>query len=275
MDERHSMPEAGCEQEAYEVRLRSYYGPVLPDQPLPDTSWQHVRAQLQPRRSIHRWRSELVRHIGVRAQPQLPWSFQTAFISIAEEARFEHPLSMLGYRTGSRIHTPRIRVSLLARHPLQLLLPVHSVHSLVDAELNVLLASGCARYQAIRRPGYVLVRLLLCVAFLIALSGVLWTVYTWHDRLWLVVPLALLLLVVPGMVVFWLLNRQSRRMILRADERMVQWIGREQSCRGLRALAARSRTPARKRWGEPSLHERIDQVCGSVAMTNEERILAR
>ncbi|GAC1648205.1 MAG: hypothetical protein NVS4B12_16480 [Ktedonobacteraceae bacterium] len=46
-----------------------------------------------------------------------------------------------------------------------------------------------------------------------------------------------------------------------ADVLVVQWIGREQTCRGLHALAARRHTPSRKMWGELSLDERINSIC--------------
>ena len=59
----------------------------------------------------------------------------------------------------------------------------------------------------------------------------------------------------------------------RADAVVVQWLGRERTCRGLHALANRSRSPSRSKWGEPSLAERIKRVCGKQVTIEEDRLM--
>jgi hypothetical protein len=72
-------------------------------------------------------------------------------------------------------------------------------------------------------------------------------------------PIAMILYI----SVAWLLFVQARSIAFRADTLMVLWLGRERVCRGLHAWADRSHAPARRQWGEPSLVERIERVCGT------------
>jgi hypothetical protein len=56
---------------------------------------------------------------------------------------------------------------------------------------------------------------------------------------------------------------------------MVQWLGRGRACQGLHALASRSqhsRVRSQKRWGEVSLVERINRVCGIQIPVEHERL---
>jgi len=65
-------------------------------------------------------------------------------------------------------------------------------------------------------------------------------------------------------------------MAIQADNLMVQWLGRGRACEGLHALANRTGTPSRGRWGELSLEERIARVCGTrVSIEHERLTLAR
>ena len=70
-----------------------------------------------------------------------------------------------------------------------------------------------------------------------------------------------------------LLHVQGRRSVFRADAQVVKWLGRERTCRGLHALADRSRSPRRGKWGEPSLAERIKRVCGTQVTIEEDRLM--
>lgn len=126
-----------------------------------------------------------------------------------------------------------------------------------QAELDVLLATGLARSIYARKPAYVLVRLLLaCVVLLASITlALLWL----HHLLFVGIPIAMALYIsVP-----WLLNLQARSIVFHADTLTVLWLGRSHVCSGLHSLADRSRTPRRSRWGEPSLAERIERVCGT------------
>jgi len=69
-----------------------------------------------------------------------------------------------------------------------------------------------------------------------------------------------------------LLHVQGRRLAFRADSLIVLWLGRERTCRGLHALAARTPWSSRRAWGEPSLVERIHRVCGTRVAVEEDRL---
>lgn len=51
---------------------------------------------------------------------------------------------------------------------------------------------------------------------------------------------------------------------------MVQWLGRSTVCQGLHALADRKHY--RVGWGEPSLAERINRICGTGVTVEDERL---
>jgi hypothetical protein len=135
-----------------------------------------------------------------------------------------------------------------------------------QAALDVLLATGLARSIYARKPGYVLVRLLLvCVMLLASITlTLLWT----HHLPFLGIPIAIVLYAsVP-----WLLNLQARSIAFHADTQIVLWLGRSHVCSGLHSLADYSRTPRRSRWGEPSLAERIERVCGTRAEDRDNQL---
>ena len=67
-------------------------------------------------------------------------------------------------------------------------------------------------------------------------------------------------------------QRQARSLAFRADTLMVRWLGRGPACSGLHALAERSQAPRRRRWGEPSLVERIERVCRAGVEARENRL---
>src|SRR5260370_839628 len=69
-----------------------------------------------------------------------------------------------------------------------------------------------------------------------------------------------------------LLQIQGRRSAFKADVLVVQWLGRSRACQGLHALANRDRSRRRSRWGEPSLAERIDRVCGTQVTSEANRL---
>jgi len=132
-------------------------------------------------------------------------------------------------------------------------------------ELDVLVATGLARYQYEQEPKHRVLRLLLDFALL--LSSVAAILFILQDRLISIIPIAILL------CALWLLHLHGRRLAFRADVLIVQWLGREAVCRGLHALADRSRSPRRGKWGEPSLAERIERVCGSRVTIEEDRLM--
>ncbi len=124
-------------------------------------------------------------------------------------------------------------------------------------ELDVLLATGLARSICARKPTYTLGRFLLASVVLIA-SLVL--ILSWMHHVPLVgFPIAIALCI----SVEWLIHTQARSIAFHADALMVLWLGRGHVCNGLHALADHSRKPRRRRWGEPSLAERIKRICGT------------
>ena len=126
-----------------------------------------------------------------------------------------------------------------------------------QTELDVLLATGLARSIVARKPAYRLGQFLLVALLLIACAAL--SLFWLHHMPFVGFPVALLL----GAVAAWLWHMQARSLAFHADRLMVWWWGRSRACRGLHALADRSRRPERKRWSEPSLEERIERVCGA------------
>ena len=130
-----------------------------------------------------------------------------------------------------------------------------------QSELDVLLATGLARYLCTRKPAYAVSRLLL--SSVIPLACIILFLLWMYALPYYVLPIAIVLSLLLCAVALWLLHKQGRRMAIRADELMVQWLGRGRACEGLHALAHRTDRPSRAHWSEPSLEERIARVCGT------------
>ncbi|GAC1384908.1 MAG: hypothetical protein NVSMB33_13680 [Ktedonobacteraceae bacterium] len=142
-------------------------------------------------------------------------------------------------------------------------------------ELDVLLATGLARYLCMRKRTYTVPRLLLGGS--LPFVCVLIVLYQ-HDIPHLSLPIAISLCIVLCALVSWLFYVQKRQLIFRADTFIVLWLGRTRACEGLHALAGRSSSLARTRrqWSEPTLAERIQRVCGTRVSIEDERLtLAR
>jgi hypothetical protein len=249
-----------------EKRLSAYYGPPLREQPLSASSWQNLRLQLASqeeagRRCHFRWPFP-----RKRSRADVPTSLQDAIARIAYEARIPYIPSMLHCRFTPQAHEPVVRGSWLSRPTIRLLLPVNAVTTMEQAERDVLLATGLARSICTRQPRYTLGRLLLAVVVLIA-SLTLTLFWMYHLPL-IGFPIATTLCA----SAVWLLHAQARSIAFRADTLMVLWLGREQVCSGLHAWADRSRAPGRRRWGEPSLVERIERVCGTRVEARENQL---
>lgn len=249
-----------------EKRLKAYYGPQLPEQPLSQTSWQNLRLRLGSQvdtRRRHRFSWHLPRK---RSRAYVPTSIEDTFTRIAYKAHIPSTPSMLRFSLKPRVREPIVHGSWFGRRKIRLILPLNAVVSLEQAELDVLLATGLARSIGARKPRYTLGRLLLGIVVLIA-SIVL--ILSWTHHVLLVgVPLAIALYA----LVVWLLHKQARSIAFHADKLTVVWLGRGHACTGLHALADHSRTPRRRRWGEPSLAERIERVCGTRVETRDHQL---
>jgi hypothetical protein len=270
MDEWNQAGKADGKERSLDTQLEAFYGPALSEQPLPGSSWLKLRSRLdahQPRqrRMSRRWH---FRHYTGRGR--VPLFVQGAFTRIMYEARFPYNASMLRCVIRPRISVPEVRVSLLPRRQIGLFLPSPLEGSVEPTMLDVLLATGLARYVTMRRANYILPRLLLVSVVLFAYAMLILS----H---WLGVPpntflIAIGLCIVLSIGVVWVMGRQRRTMAVWADSLMVQWLGRGRACQGLHVLADWSRAPSRKRWGELSITERIGRVCGTQVSLEQERL---
>lgn len=249
-----------------EQRLRAYYGPPLPEQPLLPASWQYVRHRLGVQVSAGCRRGFRLRLPRKRSRAFVPTTIQDAFARIAYAAGIPSTQAMLRYRLAPRVHEPAVRGSWLGRRTIRLTLPLRAVTSMERDELDVLLATGLARSICARKLASTLTHFLLAGIGLLAVVSL---IVCWMHHLPLVgVPVALAL----WAVVVWCWHAQARTSAFRADILMVRWLGRGPACSGLHALEERSRAPRRRRWGEPSLAERIERICGTGVEDRDNRL---
>jgi hypothetical protein len=253
-----------------DARLAEYYGPALLEQPLEASSWQVLRSQLGSRRPPRSRMARLWHFRCLTDRGRVPPFVQGAFARITNEARLPFSASTLHCTTRPRLRVPEVRVSLLHRRHIRLSLPSAVEGTIEPAMLDVLLSTGLARYLKMRRPVYALPRLILFTV--VPLAGIALALLRLIAIPLLPLLIAIGLFIVVSMLAFWLLDRQRRLMAVSADSLMVQWLGRGRACQGLRALADRSRTPHRRRWGELSLTERIARVCGTQVQLEYERL---
>lgn len=246
-----------------EQRLCAYYGPPLPEQPLPPTAWHAVRHRLGGQAGVRCRRGLRWRLPRKRARACVPTAMQDAFVRIALEAGIPATQVVLRYRLALRVHGPVVRGSWLGKRTVRLTLPQATIG---QGELDVLLATGLARSINARQANYTLGRLLLASVVLLACLA-LFVCWLYHVLI-AGIPPALALCA----VVAWCWQRQARSLAFHADTLMVRWLGRGPACRGLHALAGHSRAPRRRRWGEPSLAERIERVCGTGVEASEDQL---
>jgi hypothetical protein len=159
-----------------------------------------------------------------------------------------------------------VQSSWLGRRKIRLLLSLQTFTSMGQAELDVLLATGLARSVGARKPAYRLGQFLLIGLLLIACVAL---ILFWLHHMPFV---GFLVALVISAGTTWIWHMQARSLAFYADRLMVFWLGRSRACRGLHALADRSRTPERKHWGEPSIEERIERVCGSGVETRRNEL---
>lgn len=252
-----------------EERLTRYYGAALPERPLPVSSWESLRSRLGTRRPprfrfTRRWRVHRI--IG---RGRVPAFVQTAFSHMTYEARLPFGTSMLRCSIRRRARVPQVHVSLMSRQHIILYLPSLLEGSIEPSVLDVLLATGLARYLSMRRVSYILPRFLLLSIIPFACLALVLLHLTDVPLLHLLIAMGLL--IVLSIAVLWLLDKGRRVMAERADSLVVQWLGRRRACEGLHALADLSHKPAHRKWGEPSLTERIGRVCGTQIALEQER----
>jgi hypothetical protein len=228
-----------------EERLTAYYGPQLREQPLSQTSWQNVRLRLGTQESPEPGRSFHWRFPRKRSRAYVPASIQDTFARIAYQARVPSRPSMLRFTRKPRVSEPTVRSSWLGRRKIRLILPLNAVATLAPPTLGRLLLAS----------------VVLVASLVIILSWI-------HHVAFVGIPLAITLYA----LVTWLLHLQARSIAFYADTLIVLWLGREHVCNGLHALSDRSPSPQRRRWGEPSLAERIERVCGTRVEARENQL---
>ena len=256
-------------------RLSAYYGPELQEQPLPESSWLRVRTRLGPQRSSKRqrlWRWHTIRHPRLRPRGRrvhrrpIPANIRDAFSRLVGETRQAHPVPSLRCSFTSRRRAPAVRVSPIGGRSIRLILPVDGAWALEPSELDVLLATGMARRLYTRKPAPLLLQLLLVSVVLFA--GAALILFGTHRASLLPFLIAIAFCI----VISGLMHVQGRRLAFQADDQVVQWLGRSRACQGLHVLASRTGSRRRGRWGEPSLLERIDRVCGTRVTAESERL---
>ena len=253
-------------------RLSAYYGPPLPEQPLSASSWQQLHMQLgsqkRPRRRLALPRIPHIPRIHRlrRTRRTVPAYIHEGFFRIAYDAHVPLTRSMLFCTFKAGLRNPTVRVSPLGNGKIRLVLPLEAGLSMEPSMLDVLLASGIARLHYARKTVYMLNSLLsMGLALLAGVSLIL----LWLRHLPLVgLLIALGLWVIVGVLV----HVRRHRLALQADALMVQWLGRAHACQGLHMLADRNRHIRLRRWGEPSLAERIARVCGTRVPVVDDRL---
>ena len=259
------------EQSDLEKRLSAYYGPILREKPLAASSWSRLHSKLGSQSSsFRRWRVPDL-HVPHPVRPRsAPAYVSTAFARIVHKAHLPYTSSLLSCRFKARGRVPSVRVTLFARRGIRLTLPSNFGQFVGPSELDVLLATGLARYFYVRRSAYVLLYGLVAAVFLLAcvVLALFWKSSVPYIALPIAVGLCAVLLGFSYV--------RGRRLSFRADSLMVQWLGRNAVCQGLHALADLERGHYRMRWGEPSLTERISRICGTpVAVEDEHLTLVR
>ena len=250
-----------------DTRLRAYYGPPMPEQPLSSEAWNTLSQQLSPRHRtrLHRGRRWHGLH-GLRRNmtSRTPSIIQDSLDRVMQEARWRQHVPPLNCSISGKISEPSLRVTstlVLGRPALRVILPVDAPISMQNIEMDVLLASGLARSLLMNRLMEHMLRYVL--ACLLLLGGLLVVYGLLHKQLYPEFPIAVALCI----CILFVRGYQRRRQVFRADVIIVYWLSRSRVCEGLHRLANRSNKPKRWQLGEPSLEERIKRVCGTQVMS--------
>jgi hypothetical protein len=255
-------------------RLSSFYGPLLKEQPLAQTTWTDMQRKLgpQPRaRNRQAWKHLLRR----RKRQPIPEYIRGAYMHITYAARMSHPLPALQCAFKPEA-VPDVHVPVRLKPSIHVTLP-SAVTEIDGAILDTLLATGLARHKLSVHWSS------LCVQILCLCPAVLSMFLLYFCKgLYLIPAVALIL---SFFLLSWLLMRRLKRhLCLSADALAVLWLGRERICRGLHGLAGHQRVTRHGRlrrrvrmsrvsgWSLPSLEERIEHVCGVQSTVYDERL---
>jgi hypothetical protein len=249
-----------------EQRLSAYYGPALPPHPLPASAWLGLRAQLSAPEQYRRRNFRFARRSRSRPRHIVPLELQQIYATLLLQTNYRHPSPGLRVQFNRRPVQPRVSAGALGRGHIRLILPRENWQALQTAELDMLLTTGLARCRGVSRPLFLLPRVLFAVSLLLVLTAL---PFTSVDRraVWIFLA-AVACCLASGRVLVW----QQRVLAFRGDRQAVQWLGRKRVCQGLHLLAERGQPHQRPTWGEPSLSERIERVCGTPIEPKDKRL---
>ena len=269
MDERDAAKVSAEHLEQLEKRLQTFYGSSLDAQPLSEASWQRLAGQLQRPRYC-RLKQLMHRRISRRRlrrpepfdAPDIQGSYQRRLNEIGMASRSVR----LRYAFKSRLRTPALHIKSWPRPAMMLHIPASVNRRLDQSELDVLLVTGLARAYSLYKPLYLVLFQLL---FIGAMIGVVWSDLS--HSLWRAASLFLIALMI---VIVWFAweHQRRRKAAFQADQIAVRWLGRTRICHGLHLLAERGSMSRWRSWGEPSLEERIQRVCGTRVIQEDERL---
>ena len=250
-----------------DMRLNTYYGPPLPEQPLSSDSWEALYRQLgQQERGKPRQKRRLNWHglSGIRRpvthRTTMPSLVQESLRRVMNEAHWHEAMPQLHCTISSRAREPFLRTTstlLVGRPAIRVTLPVDAPIRLQGVEVDVLLAAGLARTVLMNRLSERMLRFVLACFVLLSSCLVIYGIA--HGKFYPEFPIAIGMLVIASIT--WAYRQY--RLALLADTIVVNWLGRSRVCDGLHQLAGHERRPHRRRLSEPSLDERIKRVCGT------------
>ena len=259
-----------------ETRLRVFYGPSLPEQPLSSSAWNSLSNRLESQNGIHltrkrRWHGVRGLYRSVTPGKALPPFVQESLVHVMNEVRWQDRVPPLYCSIKSTVREPSLHLAstlLFGKPTVYLTLPIDAPIRMERVEIEVLLATGLARLLLINRLASRILRYicacLLLMSYCLAVYGII------HRQAFLCFPIAIGILTTTTLT--W--QHQQRRNAFKADMLTVHWLGRDRVCEGLHLLADHREKPRRWRLSEPSLEKRIERVCGTrVASKNKDLTL--
>lgn len=252
-----------------DTRLRMFYGPSLPAQPLTSQSWDVLSRQLKlQKRTPNRRTWHGVRGLRRSMMPgkALPPFVQESLARVMNEARWQQRVPPLSCSIKSHAYEPSLHLAtmlLLGKPTIYLTLPIDAPISMERVEIDVLLATGLARSLLMNR---IAVRMLRYVYACLLLYSYCFTVYSVvHRQLF-----EFLIAIGISVIVTATWQYQKRKQAYKADTITVYWLGRNRMCEGLHILASHKSRHRQWRLSEPSLEKRIERVCGTRVLSRNK-----
>lgn len=246
-----------------DARMRAYYGPAMPEQPLSSQAWDTLSQQLRPHRRTHLYRGRRwhgLHRLRRNTTYRTPSFVQDSLERVMHEARWHQHVPTLHCSVKAKVSEPSLRIAstlLPGRPTLRVTLPLDAPIRMQNIEMDVLIAAGLARSLLMNRLAE---RILRYVLTCLLLFGCVLIVYSLlHKQLYPQLPIAIALCI----CILFVRRYQRRSQVFRADVIMVYWLSRSRVCEGLHLLANHRHKPKYWQMSEPSLDERIKRVCGT------------